>query len=658
MVELEEKKINYPRKRAEIMNIKKLKIKNFKAIKNCEVNLNSKLNVLTGANNSGKTTILEALTIWTEIFYKLLSKAERGSSKINAKTGDYKFSNKVNYFDYTEFSSIRIVSYSEIFHNLDVKESIEISLVLESEKGELEISFTIKNANGKNFCVYLTNYEDFDYEKFNLYFYNRIKPISICFANPINHLNKNEEKKVNEVVEYLINSQNSENVFRNRVFRINSNPMNIENLERDLATILGVDSAKLEILNEEGRYHKVLLQIENQTAKDISLYGSGTLQILQFLINIYEDSNSDLKMILFDEPDSHIHRNIQKRLIDILLRDGNFQLFLTTHNESFIRSVDEDSLFHIEGIESVKTITPIGKMLSLENKTGIMQTGKHDIIRELSGEEITGLHFIEALEADRIMFVEGKMDAEFLETVFNRTLSMVDRKKTIYWIFNGVDSIFKNLLKYKHVFMEIKNGKSLWEKTRLLIDRDFLNDDLRDKLMKNLLETHKLKNHITESSCMDLIFLKELDKLAGIIKILTKTESSIEEIMEILNKKIQLEIAENYSKKNLSEELPFEKKSKEAITKLKTSEFFKEPQQLPLLNSYNSDSYKLHVTSNIVDSYKFLSKDSLNKILKDTYEKLGKNYESSGFLREIFRTISSDSRLRPSEFEEIFQRLK
>lgn len=640
------------------MNIKILKIKNFKAIKECEISLNSKLNVFTGVNNSGKTTILEALAIWTEIFYKLLSKAGRGSKKTNAKLGDYKFSNKVNYFDYTEFSSIRIVSYSEIFHNLNEKGSIEISLVLESEKGDLEISFTIKNANGKNFCVYLTNYEDFDYEKFNLYFGNRIKPISICFANPINHLNKNEEKKVNEVVEYLINSQNSESVFRNRVFRINSNPTNIERLERDLATILGEESAKLEFVNESGRYHKVLLQMGEQIPKDISLYGSGTLQILQFLLNIYEDSTSDLKMILFDEPDSHIHRNIQKKLIEILLREGKFQLFLTTHNESFIRSVDEDSLFHIEGIEEKKTINPIGKMISMKEKSGIMQTGKSEIIRELSGEEVTGLHFIEALEADRIIFVEGKMDAEFLETVFNRTLSIVDKKKTIYWVFDGVDSIFKNLLKYKDVFTTIKNGKSLWEKTYLLIDRDFLNDNLIEKLSKKLNESYKLKNHITKAYCMDSIFLEELDKLALIIKNLTKSELTPDEILEILNDKIKLEISENYNFKDIEGEMPLEKKFKEAINKLKASEFFKNKQQTSFFDDYSSATYKLEILSNTIEAYKFMNKESFERILRGTYESLESEWNVSGFLRDMFRIIKSDSSLRPLEFEEILQKFK
>lgn len=634
------------------MKVKTLKIKNFKAIKDSEINLNSNLNVFTGINNSGKTTILEALAIWTEIFYKLLSKAGKSSTKPNIKIGEYKFSNKVNYFDFTEFNSIRIVSYSEIFHNLNVKDPIEISLVLDSPKGELEISFTIKNANGKNFCVYLTDYDEFNYSKFNSYFDNRIKPISIYFANPINHLSKNEEKKVNEVVEYLINSQNSETAFRNRLFRIKSNPSNIEKLERDLATILEEESTKLEFVNENGRYHKILLQLGDQIPKDISLYGSGTIQILQFLINIYEDSNSDLKMILFDEPDSHIHRNIQKKLIEILLREGNFQLFLTTHNESFIRNVDENSLFHIEGISNKKLITPIGKMMTMKERSGLMQTGKNNIIKELSGEEITGLHFIEALESDRIIFVEGKMDAEFLELVFDRTLSIVDKKKNIYWVFDGVDSIFKNLLKYRDVFSAIKNGKTLWEKTYLVIDRDFLSDTLREKLMLDLKNTYKLPNYITDAYCMDSIFLRELDKLATIIKVLTKSPLRIEEIIEYLNKNITKEIKENYTNDCIGV------KFKEVIGKFKTTEFFKEQRQLRFFDDYSSATYERDILTDTTNAYKFLNKDSFERILRSTYEDLKINWEVSGFLRNLFQVIKSDPNLRPKEFESILINLK
>lgn len=45
--------------------IKKLLIKNFKSIKNTLIELNPKINIFVGENDSGKSTILEALSIIT-----------------------------------------------------------------------------------------------------------------------------------------------------------------------------------------------------------------------------------------------------------------------------------------------------------------------------------------------------------------------------------------------------------------------------------------------------------------------------------------------------------------------------------------------------------------------------------------------------------------
>lgn len=45
--------------------IKKLLIKNFKSVKEVTIELNPKINIFVGENDSGKSTILEALSIIT-----------------------------------------------------------------------------------------------------------------------------------------------------------------------------------------------------------------------------------------------------------------------------------------------------------------------------------------------------------------------------------------------------------------------------------------------------------------------------------------------------------------------------------------------------------------------------------------------------------------
>ena len=63
----------------------------------------------------------------------------------------------------------------------------------------------------------------------------------------------------------------------------------------------------------------------------------------------------------------------------------------------------------------------------------------------------------------------------------------------------GVSQIFKDLPSYKTVFQQIKNQETLWSKAFLVFDRDFIEDDHRDKLIEALGSHFKILTYITPS---------------------------------------------------------------------------------------------------------------------------------------------------------------
>jgi AAA15 family ATPase/GTPase len=69
------------------MHISRFKVKNFKLFQDIEVVFNPTLNIFTGVNNSGKTTLLQALSLWHECFTKLIRKALRATG--NYRRNDY-----------------------------------------------------------------------------------------------------------------------------------------------------------------------------------------------------------------------------------------------------------------------------------------------------------------------------------------------------------------------------------------------------------------------------------------------------------------------------------------------------------------------------------------------------------------------------------------
>ncbi|QYS91304.1 hypothetical protein JJC04_16655 [Flavobacterium covae] len=113
---------------------------------------------------------------------------------------------------------------------------------------------------------------------------------------------------------------------RNRIYRLRTDNSSegisrYQNFEKDLSYILYNNYTAKLLLNTNSDIHrdtrvKINYQIGNRDyEKDIALLGSGTLQIIEILLNVYQQNNSinkDLNLILLDEPDSHIHRDIQK----------------------------------------------------------------------------------------------------------------------------------------------------------------------------------------------------------------------------------------------------------------------------------------------------------------------------------------------------------
>ena len=73
---------------------------------------------------------------------------------------------------------------------------------------------------------------------------------------------------------------------------------------------------------------------------DIAYQGSGFLQILQLLTAIYRYCGES-KVILLDEPDAHLHPNLQGQMANILREVGDeekLQIILATHSASIIRA--------------------------------------------------------------------------------------------------------------------------------------------------------------------------------------------------------------------------------------------------------------------------------------------------------------------------------
>ena len=519
------------------MKISKIQIKNFKSFQDVTVDLDPDFNVFTGVNNSGKTNLLEAIALWHECFNKLIRQAGKGYKELYKK-GDYILGHTTEkYFPYETIKTVRTSNIDDIFYQRDTTDPIELSINLNKVDINLEIGFSIKTS-GLNYVIELLSYNQYNFRGFNEFFENFPNPISASFASPVATIRTEERFVTRPQIIESIQKRESVEVVRNRLYNLYYDTTRNENLYDnfigDLSYILFNNEKRIEFFPKSDIKKDIKsvidYKIESQDIeKDISLLGSGTLQIIVILLNLYApEKTRDLNLILFDEPDSHIHRDIQKRLIDTFLRfSTNTQIFLTTHNESLIRQVSLHQLFHLENRPQYNYNALSQQELFVEPYfKGIYPSALNPIISSLGNSN--GLDFINAVEADKIIFVEGQDDSKAIYTLLQKNTIGINTKKYSFWVMGGVSKIFKDLPSYKKIFQLIRNQQNLWQKSVLIFDRDFLNDEHKNLILGNLNNRFGLPTYIPSAYTFESILLTDFDKLGRLLFLwLNRQQNSI-----------------------------------------------------------------------------------------------------------------------------------
>jgi AAA15 family ATPase/GTPase len=529
------------------MYISKFQIQNFKSFEDVSFVFNEKVNVFTGLNNVGKTTILEAVSLWQECYAKLVRPAGKQTKGLY-KQGDYTFGAQIGkYVPYHEIVSVRSPHYKDIFRNLDDSKGNTIAIIatLTADGRDLVVKFCIGPSNGDNYHIYLDKNHDFNYTLFNDkgFIKNPETAFNSLFASPVANILAHEERLHTLKIQACKDEHTSQQIMRNRIEGLlqRANELNspFQTFCNNLSLVLydKPNEVKFEFPEPTKLGLKVLIQLNGEVPKDISLVGSGTLQIIEILLNVHEQK-SDMNTILLDEPDSHIHRLLQRRLLNILAKAANTQVFMTTHNEALIRDANPNWVFHLEQKSKKKLpYQPIerdrtGKAL------GLLSSAVSPVIQTLTGNG-TGLDFVNALEADVLFLVEGVNDALRIQKILS--LQIGNTKKYAFWLLGSVDEIFDRIIHYKTIFQQIKNEKSLWDKTVLVFDKDYMTDTQREDLLKAFvkkLETKKI--HIWASYHFESTLFTDLEQLS---RLLSKYISSLDENADTTDLRLILEKA-------------------------------------------------------------------------------------------------------------------
>lgn len=459
------------------MKIRQLEIERFKAIRSARFMFDPAVNVLTGPNNSGKTTVLEAIALWAECFRLILRQAGRAVTDRHIERGEWHLDREIIAFN--RISSVRSPGKDDLFFNLDTSQgAIKLQATLSDGATELTIPISIRAARGSMYEIIC----DKGHSKGINPVLNRVfqafpDPVNVIYASPVAALQAIEEFATPPKIRRELQSRASILVLRNRLYGLSRDVSRYTQLLDDVSYVLTGRSGRFEVEIRSDATRDVVVRCEarlgrKDVLKDLSLLGSGTLQLIELLLSLHEPPR-DVNIVLLDEPDSHIHRDIQRRLMERLrLHADHAQLFMTTHNESLIRSAEPRHVFYLHGVSTGRReFRPVlGEKLPTR-KQGLQPSPTLSILEALGHE--SALDLLNALEADHFFLTEGRSDAAALDVIVrNRRMGVEPR--VMCWCFDGINNALTGLRVYSQIFSQIKNGTSLWEKAIVVLDRDFL----------------------------------------------------------------------------------------------------------------------------------------------------------------------------------------
>jgi len=363
--------------------IKELRLQNYRGFVQHTIPF-KKLNVIVGANNAGKSTIVEALGIislvtnrYKNLAYKkspewLLIEGNVYGVSPSMKHAEISFDSICNQYK-DEFPAVISATFGD---------GSEVMVYL-NKKGDIHA--VIKVENGK----ILSSKRDA----------GKIELPNINILPQVGPVQKDEVILDPDYVKSAVGSSLSPLHFRNQLNIFESYFPSFQKLVEQ--TWPGV---MVQQLLKESNFPKtpLFLQIRNENfAAEVSAMGHGLqmwLQVIWFL-TLFGNSN----IIILDEPDVYMHADLQKRLIR-LIKDRFPQVIITTHSIEIMSEVEPEEILVIDKISEKSTFA-------------IKIPAVQRVVESIGS--IHNIHLARLWKAKKFILVEGK-DMDYFKIIQNK----------------------------------------------------------------------------------------------------------------------------------------------------------------------------------------------------------------------------------------------
>lgn len=481
------------------LRISNIALKNFKTFKDISIHPNPDFNIIIGENSSGKSTIFEAIHLWEKCYQTYILSSRKGFYKVKRSTNRY-----VNYQD---LDFLRITKDEDLFHDPkdpELGKCAEISISLTNDDEEVQtwnLGFKVTCPTSIENAFYRV--QPIEEEQFTLFaqaFCGAGKfldeAIFIYQTRPVAGVHQFEPYYNEAQIKRKIQKGSSHEVLRNKII---SKRKSISDLETSISQIVEKEikfTLPPSTRREKDEYVCLDVSVDGSKPYDLHLQGSGFLQIVEILATV-EFIDAPLKLLLVDEPDSHIHSKLQQNLLNYLRKIDHNQFFIISHNDQFVTNAGDGEVFFIS--DDVKADGSL---------TAIDSTG-FDIIKNALGGVILSLEKLN--QAKHIAFVEGNDDASYLHTL-NRKLKDITAvagclSEVTFFPLRGKDNIAQKIEYNKRTLNSLLRGKT-WN---AIFDRDFSTPEIDSKLKQNISRNCVPFSH--EGYCIESVVFSEQEIL-------------------------------------------------------------------------------------------------------------------------------------------------
>lgn len=348
--------------------LKRISIKKLKIINDLSLYLDN-LNVLVGANNSGKSSILQAIHFATSLAQSATFLEQPLDFGVRKKKCNVTLSAKQ--ILYTPLYEIIKLGYNDALLN-DKKGQIEIILELEDSSGVTQIG-SITISKNKNETL-LVSFEGKDV-------ISKISDIQAPFSAYVPGLAgiaKTESLIARGLLLRAIARGDANLVLRNVLYYLNREKLKWESFCGSIQKVFPRTEFNISFKPDIDEHIEVSILKEN-ISLPLELAGTGFLQTIQILTYIYLFEPS---IVLLDEPDSHLHPNNQRALAALLadlVNEKTVQIVAATHSRHIIDTLRDSAnrLWIHEGrlqpdTEHLDTLINLG---ALDSAEGLLAKG-------------------------------------------------------------------------------------------------------------------------------------------------------------------------------------------------------------------------------------------------------------------------------------------